>query len=572
MKVRVPLMIQDPLTSQYKGMRLVEDFFIDEEPFFLDGPVTKRVAVLDFDAETGALRHPARFMPPTRQRKLGRYKIPEGDVEGYDIRSPEFMQVSAFATVVRVLYMFEEPDALGRRIDWAFGAPQLLVVPRAGEWANAYYERDSHSLQFFHLTLDGGEPIFTCLSRDIIAHETGHAILDGIAPDLYHAITPQSLALHEALADLTALMMAFRSHNLRSTVLDQTGGSIENSTAFSSVAEEFGRALDREGRAGYLRSLCNQRTLDPDDRSLDENGKANRVPRNEPHALSEVLSGALFKMMVQIHNTYKQRYMEKDGTPDFSASGKALWVGAEQFKRMIYRALDYLPPGEVSFADYGRAIIAADQALYPADDEERVWVKSEFFKRRMVGDPRELDVQTNQSLDALREMDLATLVESDWAAYDFANRNRKLLRIPEGVPFSVRPRLDVTKVYYGRDGPRQARECIFKVSWNEEERNNLGHRLPQRRQYTVGTMLAIDWETKVARALLTTDRSEQQTFDRNEMLRKLYDDGLLIEARDAQGPDGGETNTGIIAETTDRLMRLRGTARMLHIVGEDRYG
>ncbi|NLS78094.1 MAG: hypothetical protein GXY76_12620 [Chloroflexi bacterium] len=572
MKVRVPLMIQDPLTSRYKGMRLVEDFFIDEEAFFLDGPVTKRVAVLDFDAETGALRHPARFLPPTRQRALGRYKIPEGDVEGYDIRSPEFMQVSAFATVLRALYMFEEPDALGREVCWAFGAPQLLVVPRAGEWANAYYERDSHSLQFFYLTLDGGEPIFTCLSRDIIAHETGHAILDGIAPDLYSAITPQSLALHEALADLTALMMAFRSHNLRSVVLDQTGGSIENSTAFSSVAEEFGRALDRNGRAGYLRSLLNERTLDPDDKSLDEYGKANRVPRNEPHALSEVLSGALFKMMVQLHNSYKQRTMEKEGLPEFSASGKALWVAAEQFKRMVYRALDYLPPGEVSFADYGRALVAADQALYPADEAERVWLKAEFARRRIVASPHELDVQTNQAVEALKDLNLEALVESDWAAYDFANRNRKLLRIPENVPFTVRPRLDAAKVYFDESGKRQSRECIFKVSWNEEERNNLGHRFPPRRQMTVGTVLAIDWETKVARALLTTDRSEQQAADRSELLLKLDEDGLLIEAARAVGPDGQETNQGVVAETTNRLMRLRGTARMLHIVGEGRYG
>jgi len=62
MRVRLP-MVQDPLTSRYKAMRLVEEFFADEEDFFLDGPVAKRVAVLDFDPETGAWRRSSYCTP-----------------------------------------------------------------------------------------------------------------------------------------------------------------------------------------------------------------------------------------------------------------------------------------------------------------------------------------------------------------------------------------------------------------------------------------------------------------------------------------------------------------------------
>ena len=572
MEARVPLMIQDPMTADFKGMEPTEGFTIDREDFFLDGPVTRRVAVLDFDSKTGALRAGVRFRPPPPARVQGRYEVADEN----DIYARDFNQVSVFATVLKTMYMFEEPDTLGRPLVWAFGAPQLLVVPRAGRWANAYYERESHSLQFFYFP-SARQPertIYTSLSHDIIAHETGHAILDGIAPSLYDAITPQSLALHEGIADLIALVMAFRSPTLRKTVLDQTGGSIENSTAFSWVAEEFGRARDPHGRAGYLRSLLNRKTLDPNDTSRDRRGEPNLVSRNEPHTLSQVLSGALYTVMVKVHDDLKRRYVQEEGGSEISVSGKALWVGAERFKRMIFRALDYLPPGEVSFADYGRSIIAADQASHPDAGQERDWIREEFVRRHMVPNREALQVETNFEHPALKEVDLHTLVASDWAAYEFANRNRQLLRIPSGIPFQVQPRLDVTKVYYHRDGKQKVRECLFKVSWEQPEPNPLGLRFPRHRQITVGTTLAIDWHTRVVRALLTSDHSkrrqeqEEQQAARDCMLRQMADTGLLRLGRQSIGPAGKELRTIGRGESANGLMRVRGAARMLHIAGE----
>lgn len=536
MKAKLPIMLDDPQSSKLAGLDDFEEFITREEELFLDGPVSRRVAVLDFDPKTGEILPGARFIPPGKKKKLGSYEIPAEE----GVYGRAFQQVCAFATVLRTMYLFEEPDALGRRLTWAFGSPQLLVIPRAGEWPNAFYDRESHSLQLFYIPRADGEPAFSCLSRDVLSHETAHAILDGIAPDLYNALAPQSLAIHEALADLTALLMSFRSEKLRKAVLKATNGSIANSTAFSTVAPEFGQARDPSGASRYLRSLLNEKTLDRSDAE-------NRVNRYDPHSLCQVLSGALYTVMVKIHQSL---------ATDYSKSGWALYVGGERFKRMILRALDYLPPGEASFGDYGRAILAADQAAHPDDGQEREWICDEFVRRAMVSDRDALKVETNVPFKPLKKLDLETLATSDWAAYQFADKQRELLRIPKGIPFRVRPRLDTTKSYYRKKGaePEPIRELIFKVSWDHVEPNGAGLPIPGGRQVTVGTTLAIDWETRVVRARLTSEWGGEQQADRDEALKGLAAAGLLQEDGD-----------GVRVESLDGLMRVRGTARMLHL-------
>ena len=564
MKVELKLITQDPATDVTGEHQGIEGFRTEKPEHFLEGPVCRRVAVIDFDGN-GALTPGVPFAPPEKGRTLGRYIIRDPK----DLQLRDFNQVSVFSTVLKTMYMFEEEDTLGRELYWAFDAPQLLVVPRAGQKPNAYYERDSHSLQFFYFPSERSEntTVFTSLSHDIVAHETGHAILDGIAPDLYNALSPQSLALHEGIADLVALIMAFRSNYLPKIVLDKTQGSIREPSSFSWLAEEFGRARDPQGRRGYLRSVMNQKTLDPFDETLDENGQPNQVSRKKPHDLSQVLTGALYSVMILIHEELRASYAKAEGKTEFSVSGKALAVAAERFKRLVLRALDYLPPGEVSFADYGRAILASDEASYPTSTTERQWIADEFTRRMMVEDVSELAVKTNFNHPVVAQLDLQVLVESDWVAYEFANQNRVFLGIPADVHFRVRPRLDVTKNYYQTGGEKRVRECIFKVSWDAQESNRLrnkGFQFPDSRQITAGTMLAIDWETKTVRTLLMSDvaRDGAPNFklseDRNEMLGMLADEGLL-EA------DGEHRAGEPWVESAGNLMRIRRSFNLLHL-------
>jgi hypothetical protein len=567
MKAAVPVLIKDPEVSEYKDLPVTEDCVLDED-VFLDGPVCRRVAVLDFDPKTGQVTPPIRFVPP-RGREPGRYELPPDAGPGH----PAFIKTVAFGGVMKTIDMFEEKDNLGRAIRWAFDGPQLLVVPRAGEWANAFYERDSRSVQLFFVHVGSKpEPLFAAHSQDIIAHETAHAILDGIAPDLYHATAPQALAIHEAIADVTALLMAFRSRKLATAVLHATGNRLARSNAFTQIAEQFAAALREEGRP--LRELDNTRAMS--DADLD---------RSEPHALSEVLSGALYAVMVRIYEGVRSvgqevgtRYLVSSEAKDDAhvpadrrrgTPGYALWLASERFKRTVLRALDYLPPGEVSFADLGRAIFASDQASHPDSGDQREWLAEEFVKRGIVAARRDLARETMVMHPPVQALDLDQLVESDWVAYEFANANRKLLGIPRDIPFAVRPRLVVSKRYYHRDHDvDEVKECLLKVSWSEvESSDGVGGGLPRQRQVRRGTTLAIDWETKKTRALLHTEPDQTERIDRDRLLTRLADEDILRVGAASEGPDGRALRGVVAADVTKGVLRVHGCARMLHLAG-----
>lgn len=571
MKIQLPMIVQDPLTADLKDFNPIDTHnFTDEQcagDFFMDGPVSKRIAVLDLTADNCALHPGAEFCPPSAAHDYATYNVGDGFNRDITRTDPRFIQVNVFGTVFLTMCMFEEKDVLGRRLKWAFDAPQLLVIPQAGNMKNAFYERDSHSLQFFwHRDPETSKLIHAALNSDVIAHETAHAILDGIAPDLYDAVTPQSLALHEAIADLTAGLIAFRRPQLRKKVLDQTGGTIENETAFSMIAESFGD--EGQGYFRSLRSLNNNKTLDP------AAAEKNRVDRCSPHSLSQVLSGALYSVLIKMHKDRQQRIGAQENKTPFAASGKALFVAAEQFKRMIFRALDYLPPGEVSFADYVRAILAADQAAHPDSGREREWLALEFVKRRIVSDKAALAVPCDYDSGWLQNIDLQTLVDDNWLAHEFAEENRELLGIPAAIPFNVRPRLDVTKKSYQHNGWQDLRECIFKVSWQKEEDNPLGGRYPAKRRLTVGSTMVVDWQRKKILAVLSSDsriqqgEAAEQSHDRTNLLRWLAAEGLLTQNDGGLCSSGLKLSDRVCYSLTKNDMKVRGMGMMLHLIGD----
>ncbi len=556
MKLRIPALSQDMSQAGLKEGALTQPIEL-EDAYFLDGPISRRVAILDFDPETGALLPGAKLLPA--DGAIRRYDIDLDDPTAID--TPEFRAVMVFGTINKTIQMFEDPHILGREIRWAFDGPQLLVVPRAGEWRNAFYERDSRSLQFFFFDHQG-KRIYTSLSEDIVAHETGHAILDGVVPDLYDAITPQALAIHEAVADLIALVRAMENAKLRDKILKSPSWSIEQSNDFTALAEEFGTALS-QGRTHYLRNAFNSKSLDP--AAGDD-----AVSGTEPHDLAQVLTGALYAVLVNRYRAFKQQN-DAAGMDEIPARGKALGTAAQRFERFVFRALDYLPPGDITFADFVRAVIAADKAAYPdaTHDTDRRVLREEALTRRIAEDKAELEVDVLFDHPAVSDPELSydSLVASDWHAYEFVNANRDLFGIPAGEPFALRPRLEVQRLFFRTAGEEPVNELIVKASWEQEEDNGLGSSFPSRRDVTMGTTLVIDRDARIVRARLTTDQAARRVPERDAFLRKLVEEDLLVPASVAAA--GGRTpQAAIAAQVLGNRMKVTGTCRSLHVTAD----
>lgn len=516
MEAHLQMMIQDPRFSPVdvdKAKLRIEGYVAHGEEWG-DGPSNARAEVVDMDGITGEIQPgatfvaPARaggpatyqlrakggaaFVPPTWSGGWGRRGVPQRT--DIDIDSSEFNQVSVMATVLKTIQLYEKEDVLGRPVEWAFGDPKIMVVPRIWYDENAGYSRYQQRLEFgyftSHLVPAGPEAmpatVYTSLSRDVVAHETGHAILDGIAPQLIEpgTSTHQSFALHEAIADVTGLLIAISSRELRLDVLATTGGNIDNTTYFSSIGEQFGMEKEEPGPA--LRDLCNLK-------------KMGEVDSCKPHDLSQVLTGALFALMARIYarrwTAYATRLPEhKD---KISASGRALWDSAEQLKRMALRALDYLPPGPILFADYARAVIASDAASPPKDTEECGWLKEELVTRAIVPHAEVLAPKTPDI--GPDEFEPETLYKDEAAVRALVEQHGSRLGIPDGVTIEVRPRLKVTRRDFHRGGKYEDRtECVLKVAWSD----------PGRPELRGGTTLAIDWATKRPTIWLSTQPDE----------------------------------------------------------------
>ena len=380
-----------------------------------EGPKGEYLNVVDVDA-SGKKYDPVNLNDPSLLAQDG-WKPSEGNAG--------FHQQMVYAVAMKTIEHFER--ALGRPVLWRprinpenkFDDSQfsqhLEIRPHALRQANAFYSPHDIALLFGYFEASASDPgdhvpgskVYACLSHDIVAHETTHAILDGMHRRFNEATNPDVLALHEAFADIVALMQHFTIPEILENEISRTRGNLKAESLLGSLALQFGRAT---GKRGALRDAIGSFDdkgewvpLKPDPADYQKN-----VMR--PHARGAILVAAVFDAFIAIYERRTEDLLRiyTGGTgilPDGAIHPDLVKrLAAEAAKtaghvlNMCIRALDYIPPVDITFGEYLRGIITADADLVGDDRYNYRVAFIEAFRRRGIY-PRDLDTL---SVDTLR--------------------------------------------------------------------------------------------------------------------------------------------------------------------------
>jgi hypothetical protein len=335
------------------------------------GPVGEYLEVIDVDPASDRVYEPVDLNDPILLAQDG-WAPSEGN--------PQFHQQMVYAVAMTTIGHFEK--AIGRKAIWAphmpnrdaapgvdqkpSEVPRLRIYPHGLRTDNAYYSPDKKALLLGYFQSNAGEGsttpaesmVFTCLSSDIVAHETTHALLDGMHRRFEEASNLDVPAFHEGFADIVALFQHFTIPELVHYEIARVRGDLMQEGLLGGLASQFGEA---SGRRGPLRNYVN---ADP---------KVLHYPDvAEAHDRGSILVYAVydaFRMIVD-RRTKDLLRLATGGSgmlapgaihPDLVQRLTAETCKiAGQVLRMCIRALDYCPTVDITFGDYLRAVITAD--------------------------------------------------------------------------------------------------------------------------------------------------------------------------------------------------------------------
>jgi len=356
------------------------------------GPVGEYLAVVDYDASNNTYYQPVDLDD--------RAVLLRGGLDPSE-SDPRFHQQMVYAVASETIRRFE--IALGRKIRWGFrGAKKddafsrkLRIMPHAMQEANAYYDRDLRAIVFGYFPASESDPgtnlpgqtVFTCLSHDIIAHETTHALIDGQREFFMEPTGPDTPAFHEAFADIIALFQHFSYREALLEMIQRTGGRIYQQQLAPRVEPATGRPViqDELSTTNPLVELAQQfgeamgmRKALREALGTEPNSTALRT-LFEPHERGSILVAAVFDAFFTIYMRRTRdlmRIAQSAGSvtspgnlhPDLAnrLAGEAA-KAAQHFANICIRALDYSPPIDITFGDFLRAMVTADYDLVPTD-------------------------------------------------------------------------------------------------------------------------------------------------------------------------------------------------------------
>ena len=391
---------------------------LDPGPVVRDDRAHDAIAIVDYDGASDSWYRPVN-LDDARILIRGGLDPSESD--------PRFHQQMVYAVVTETIQHFEA--ALGRRIHWrrAQRGPDskpvegdsdiytLNIFPHAMASANAFYSPKAHGILFGYFRADAQDPgrnlpgqvVYTCLSHDIVVHETTHAIIDGIRLYFTEQTNPDVPAFHEAFADLAALFRHFTHREVLLDTIQRTGGVLYRYHLQPDAATSLDDGYrGQETIAGQPRrpgggdeplitaQVSRRNPLVELAQQFGEARGMNRGLRSalgtpaspdalrklfEPHLRGSILVAAVFDAYFSIYLRRTAdlfRIYRAGGGGSVATDVPSPLAGlladeasrtADLFFTVCVRALDYCPPVDITFGDFLRAVITADFDLHPVD-------------------------------------------------------------------------------------------------------------------------------------------------------------------------------------------------------------
>lgn len=344
----VTIVAEGPVTLGAHGLPLVTRVRIPAERT-APGPVGARLEVVVRDAQGEPLAPDLAGGAGWGIRDLspGGGGVPVSD-------DPVFLAQHVYAVASETLASFER--TLGRRISWAGGRRLRIDADADIPAAQTGYQNADCVI---NLGRHAGTPL--ALYRDLLVHEVTHAVLAGYRPrwsDRWAML--DQFSLHEALADLMALLSVFTSAEVVERLVE--AALLEQGPDAPAGQDQLDAAILRSGLFGLADHLFGH-------------GPALRAPMAaippvgwrlspEPHWRASGVVHAVMETVLQLWNRRLDIPGGRSSVYLVATAGAAVGM---HVRRMLVRGLAYMPPVDAGPEDLLRGILAADETLVPDD-------------------------------------------------------------------------------------------------------------------------------------------------------------------------------------------------------------
>lgn len=196
-------------------------------------------------------------------------------------------------------------------------------------------------------------------SRDIVAHEAGHAVLYAVKPGLAYGV---GRAYQEGFADALAALTALGDADVVARVLEETGGDLTRPSEVTRVAEEVG-VIKRYQSGHEADGSCCMRSLLEDVTLADFSASASAAdvpgmdfsPTRSAHRVGHIFSRAVYDFMVAVYKAEKRT----------GATAEAALAAARDVAgTVLLRATRYVPEHHVTFESVALAMVRVEDEVF----------------------------------------------------------------------------------------------------------------------------------------------------------------------------------------------------------------